>query len=62
MTPLEKIQQWPKDATPAPSDKIAEAARVIIAKWDADTKMGLVYGPNEFAVMLRALAGQGETP
>ena len=47
-------------ATPAPSDKIAEAAQVIIAKWDADTKTGLVYGPNEFAVMLRALAGKGE--
>jgi len=48
------------NATPAPSDKIAEAAQVIIAKWDADTKTGLVYGPNEFAVMLRALAGKVE--
>lgn len=35
---------------------IREAARLIIAKWDADTASGIVYGPNEFAVLVRALA------
>lgn len=35
---------------------IREAARLIIAKWDADIANGIVYGPNEFAVLVRALA------
>lgn len=42
---------------PSPADLLAEAARVLLAKWDADTASGLVYGPNEFAALLRAIAG-----
>lgn len=57
---LKMFARVPSLTLTAPSDKIAEAARLIIAKWDADTKTGLIYGPNEFAVMLRALAGKGE--
>lgn len=36
---------------------VAEAARVLLAKWDADKASGLDYGPNDFCVLLRAIAG-----
>lgn len=40
----------------SPASPVQIAAGVLLAKWDADTASGLVYGPNEFAVLLRSLA------
>ena len=39
---------------------VRAAAKVLLAKWDADTKTGLFYGPIEFCIMVKSFATGGK--